>query len=84
MVAKIVVYSIGEFKKALDRLARPQTHIIISDGATSIVAVPRTTSRHRHYIQYSTTSEAEVEKLIEYVKGEGFEVIICYVQEVAG
>ena len=81
-MAKLVVYSTEEFKKALSKLAKPQTHVIVSDGATSIVAVPRTTSRHRHYIQYSSTHEAEIEKLVEFVKKEGFEVILGYVQEV--
>ncbi|MEB3862338.1 MAG: hypothetical protein GSR84_09005 [Desulfurococcales archaeon] len=82
-MAKIVVYSAEGFKRALERLARPQTHVIVSDGASSIVAVPRTTSRHRHYIQYSSVNEAEIVQLVEYAKSQGFEVITGYVQEVA-
>jgi len=81
-MAKIVVYSAGEFRKAVDRLARPQTHVIVTDGATSIVAVPRTTSRHRHYIQYASVDEREIGELVEYVKGRGFLVIEGFVQEV--
>ncbi|BAF34758.1 hypothetical protein ASQ66_gp46 [Aeropyrum pernix spindle-shaped virus 1] len=83
-MAKIVVYSVEEFRRALSRLARPQTHVIVSDGATSIVAVPRTTSRHRHYLQYSSTSVEEIGSLVEHARREGFEVILGHVQEVAG
>lgn len=81
-MAKIVVYSSEEFKKALSKLARPQTHVIVTDGLTNIVAVPRTTSRHRHYIQYSSTNESEIESLVKHVRDAGFEVITGYVQEV--
>ena len=81
-MARIIVLSVEEFKRALDRLARPQTHVIVSDGASSIVAVPRTTSRHRHYIQYSSVNDAEIAQLVEHARGQGFEVIIGFVQEV--
>lgn len=81
-MARIIVLSVEEFKRALERLARPQTHVIVSDGASSIVAVPRTTSRHRHYIQYSSVNEAEIAQLVEHARSMGFEVIIGFVQEV--
>ena len=84
-MARILVESPEEFKRALERLARPQTHVIVTDGFSSITAVPRTTSRHRHYIQYSSVNEGEVAELVRYVEGRGFVVIRGIVQqEVAG
>ncbi len=81
-MAKIVVYTAEEFKRALGRLARPQTHVIVSDEASNIVAVPRTTSRHRHYIQYTSIHDEEIAQLVKHARDQGFEVIIGYVQEV--
>ena len=54
----------------------------MTDELSSIVLVPRVTSRHRHYLQFTPLSEEEVRKAIEHVKREGFEVIQGHVQEV--
>ena len=82
-MARILVEGPEEFRKALERLARPQTHVIVTDGFSSITAVPRVSSRHRHYIQYSTVEEGEVEELVRYVRERGFVVIRGIVQQEA-
>ncbi len=79
-MAKIVVLSGVEFRRALERVARPQTHFVVTDWASSIMAVPKVASRHRHYIYYTTMNSDEIRELAEYAKSKGFDVIQGYAQ----
>ena len=72
-MARIVVYSLDGFMRAVSRLARPQTTVYI---------IPKTTSRHRHYIQYTASSPEELDKLLHWLRQQGFDPIEGYVQEV--
>ena len=68
-MAKIVVYSLGEFRRALERLANPLTHVVITDESTSVI---------------SSVDERDVAEAVEFARGRGFEVILGHVQEVQG
>ena len=81
-MARIIVYSVDSFKLAVQRLANPRTHEVVTDRMTSITLVPRTTSRHRHYIQYSTRNEQEIATLLSWLTEQGYHIIEGFVQEV--
>ncbi len=78
MMARIVVLRKEDVRKALASLARPQTHIVVTDEASQVMLVPKVTSRHRHYYQYSGPKE-EVAELVEAARKEGYEVIVGFV-----
>ena len=81
-MARIMVWSREDFERALASLARPVTHVIVTDEASSIVAVPRVSSRHRHYIAY-TGGQGEVAELVSLARKLGYEVYTGIVQVMA-
>ena len=79
-MARVILFSVASFKKALRRMAKPQTHEVVTDYATTITLVPKTTSRHRHYITYSSNNEEEIKELAKEAEKLGYEVLEGYVQ----
>lgn len=81
-MARIIVYSVEDFKKAVERFTWIKTHEVVTDGISTITMVPKTTSRHRHYIQYTANDEQEIHQLLAWLEQRGYTIIHGYVQEV--
>jgi len=81
-MARIVVTSLEEFLKAMRALANPRTHVLVTDGYATVELVPRTTSRHRHYIKFLVDEEEEISKILVEAEKQHYTIIKGSVQEV--
>ena len=72
----VIVYvdSLGEFVKALEYLANPRSHVVISDGISTVELVPRVASRNRHLIRYIAT-EQDVSRAVEEATRRGYRIV---------
>ncbi len=81
-MARIVVTSLEAFMRAMHALDNPRTHVLVTDGFAPVELVPRTTSRHRHYIKFLVNEEQEIARILAEAEKQRYTVIHGSVQEV--
>ena len=73
-MARLYPAGLEDFKKTVLKNCNPATHMVYTDEATYIYVIPVVTSQHRHYIVLVDVDEVTIQKAIEWLRKQGFEV----------
>ena len=73
----------GEKILRLDEV-RPTRYIVVTDGVSTLVLVPRKTSRHLHYYEIVYTDEKRLSEARMELEKRGFTVVVGEVSFLPG